>query len=497
MGMLVNYKMILVLLVVAGASSLYYFYFQGSSAPSKEYSVVLTAEGFSPPSLSIRKGDTVTFTTVLGKPFWPASDLHPTHGIYPEFDPREPVESDKFWSFTFKKTGTWKYHDHLFSSYRGVITVEDRKSISTSYSLSDCEGAENRLKCWEEMVDSTLDKKGLNATFELVADFYNAYPDFTPNCHDYTHKIGIAAYEKFAKGQEVELTPKTYYCGYGFYHGFMETLLHQGGKIEEAQKFCKYAGHKLASQTSDAEGACYHGIGHGTVDGGDPTSWGNPQKMIEPGIKMCEYVSKEQPHLYRCVTGVYNAIEILSTDPKYNLSMMVKNPFWLCPSQPDAYKEGCYTNMLPALFRFAGNDFSKMAKVIEKLPSDGDKESLALLGHTVKEMVMLSLFYDYIMLNLREPDYNIGHGIGLCRSLAPDLRLSCIEGLAGGHMKFGEPEREHIKGLAFCGSRILQEDEKSSCHKYILTRLRIWYSPDKTKAICQEIPAQYREFCPR
>lgn len=91
---------------------------------SPSHIIILEETGFSPQQLTINKGDSITFKTTRGKPFWPASDLHPTHGIYPEFDPQEPIDLDKSWSFTFKKSGSWRFHDHLSPFYRGTITVK-------------------------------------------------------------------------------------------------------------------------------------------------------------------------------------------------------------------------------------------------------------------------------------------------------------------------------------------------------------------------------------
>ncbi|MBI3577180.1 cupredoxin domain-containing protein [Candidatus Gottesmanbacteria bacterium] len=85
--------------------------------------ITLTEAGFEPATVTITQGTTVTFKTTRGDAFWPASDLHPTHDIYPEFDPKEPTDANKTWSFKFDKVGTWKYHDHLFPYYRGTITV--------------------------------------------------------------------------------------------------------------------------------------------------------------------------------------------------------------------------------------------------------------------------------------------------------------------------------------------------------------------------------------
>lgn len=87
--------------------------------------VTLSKDGFSPSELFVRVGETVAFRSVTGDLFWPASNLHPSHLMYPEFDPEEPVEPDAVWSFTFTKVGEWKYHDHLAPYYTGVITVTE------------------------------------------------------------------------------------------------------------------------------------------------------------------------------------------------------------------------------------------------------------------------------------------------------------------------------------------------------------------------------------
>lgn len=86
--------------------------------------VVLTSEGFSPAEVTLKAGDQIQFKTTTGKAFWPASDLHPTHGIYPEFDPQTGIRSDEVWHFQFLKSGRWKYHDHLSPQFKGVIVVE-------------------------------------------------------------------------------------------------------------------------------------------------------------------------------------------------------------------------------------------------------------------------------------------------------------------------------------------------------------------------------------
>ena len=101
-----------------------FYYFSVISKSTQEFKIVLGSDGFKPESLTINKGDMVVFTTIADKPFWPASDLHPSHTIYPEFDPKKPIEASGSWSFRFDKKGNWKFHDHLFPLYRGIIIVK-------------------------------------------------------------------------------------------------------------------------------------------------------------------------------------------------------------------------------------------------------------------------------------------------------------------------------------------------------------------------------------
>ena len=98
--------------------------FQTTLPQGQIHEIVLGENGFTPNEITIKPGDSIKFTTELNEPFWPASNLHPTHGIYPEFDPQRPIEATSSWTFQFLKLGIWKYHDHLNPYLRGTIIVE-------------------------------------------------------------------------------------------------------------------------------------------------------------------------------------------------------------------------------------------------------------------------------------------------------------------------------------------------------------------------------------
>lgn len=87
------------------------------------HEMVLGEDGYTPRDITITQGDTIEFSTNLDEPFWPASNVHPTHRIFSEFDPKEPVPASETWSFTFNRVGEWGYHDHLAPIHTGTITV--------------------------------------------------------------------------------------------------------------------------------------------------------------------------------------------------------------------------------------------------------------------------------------------------------------------------------------------------------------------------------------
>lgn len=83
-----------------------------------------TDGGYIPGTLNIKKGETVTFINKSKRSMWVASDNHPTHTIYSEFDQKGLSRAGETYSFTFENIGEWQYHDHLNPRADGTIIVE-------------------------------------------------------------------------------------------------------------------------------------------------------------------------------------------------------------------------------------------------------------------------------------------------------------------------------------------------------------------------------------
>ena len=90
---------------------------------------------FTPASITVAKGGTVTFTDTSGR-MWVAADSHPAHSGYdgssraqhcaPGYTGAAPFDQctgSSSYSFTFTKIGSWPYHDHINDSAGGVVVV--------------------------------------------------------------------------------------------------------------------------------------------------------------------------------------------------------------------------------------------------------------------------------------------------------------------------------------------------------------------------------------
>lgn len=110
-----------------------------SPSPVVSSKIVTYADsGYTPNTITIKKGETVVWKNESGASMWTASAVHPTHKAYsgtdiaacgtqtllPMFDSCAGVASGQSWSFKFDNVGTWGYHNHLNSSHWGKVVVE-------------------------------------------------------------------------------------------------------------------------------------------------------------------------------------------------------------------------------------------------------------------------------------------------------------------------------------------------------------------------------------
>lgn len=86
--------------------------------------VSMTDTGFSPATITIAVGSTVNFVNDGQALHWPASAVHPIHGILPAFDSERGIATGDTYSFSFTEAGSWNFHDHLNPQFTGTVVVE-------------------------------------------------------------------------------------------------------------------------------------------------------------------------------------------------------------------------------------------------------------------------------------------------------------------------------------------------------------------------------------
>lgn len=93
-------------------------------ATIEEPIVELSDSGFSPATVTVKQGQKVKFVNSSAGKMSVASNPHPTHTIYPEFDQYKTSQRGMAqFEFTFEKVGTWGYHNHANPSQTGTIIV--------------------------------------------------------------------------------------------------------------------------------------------------------------------------------------------------------------------------------------------------------------------------------------------------------------------------------------------------------------------------------------
>jgi plastocyanin len=458
------------------------------------HTVTLGGTGFEPSELTINLGDTVRFTTTRSKPFWPASNLHPTHEIYPQFDPKHPIAANDTFSFKFDQAGSWRYHDHLYPGFTGVINVVGGNVKGTSL---DCKSPklhdDEKDQCYRYAIIDALEKNGVKAAFEKLRELYDKDPKIFADrggCHLYAHDIGDHAYGLYLKNKDlshIEINDESVWCGHGYYHGFLEHLFREHPNIDEGRSLCRYIISKLPSIPSLREN-CYHGLGHGLIPEPPASSaWGNPQAMIEPALAGCDILSPTHDELetLECLEGAFNVLADWIANKRYGISQP-EDSLWLCPTQSSYFhKYACYYELSMRIRSIKETGLAKIAELyVNKIEDD-----------RIAAMIMDNIAASTITASLLENDYN--PYILDCQKIQDRLRQQCLVGLVGGIMAEAVPDEEHLKAIKICNSPVLEPKYLGLCFEHLVERLRRFYPEARVEEVCAGFPEVAHKYCPK
>jgi len=460
-----------------------------------EYLIELHEDGFYPKELTINLGEVVKFTTLTGRPFWPASDFHPIHTIYPEFDPKNPISPNESWSFKFEKIGKWRLHDHLAPYYTGIINVVDGDNVDNL----DCTNLDKnndktiRDRCWNEMLFQALDDNGVKGAMQTLKKLYETSSVFTENgCHNWAHVIGDMAFDRSQyKENNIEswdFPIETTYCGYGFFHGVFEHFFRAHPDVKLAQKICNHLTDTLGKEIPRIRQTCFHGIGHGFMPEPPPVKiWGDPFAMMTKALQVCDSVSptNNEEENMECREGAFNVMANWMSEKKYGLKMNEEEPLQFCNDQKEkkvAY--ACFYEFGMRITNYAKDDLVKIARDYIKPSYDIE----------ISKMIIDSAAASLLERHLSDTSYN--YLVKECLQIPIIFKESCLSGLSGGFLAHGDPGQEYIKAIELCNSKELSESDKNICFNSLVHKFTMNYPKEKIDVvICPLLPARFQHYC--
>lgn len=449
---------------------------KNSFNPSPKIIIKMGEFGFNPQTNEISQGDVVVFENVGGKNHWPASNIHPTHEIYPEFDPRRSIPPKENWIFVFKKAGEWKFHDHISSEFSGVIVVNptvafdtgakeatlqdpeklrktDPKETAVNYFKKTVQSlTQARQKSLESvnMVNAVNDKEKLRSLLKDIGPskvMENLLNDSGGgsilDCHQEAHAIGKAAYELYGAKAFQEGNAS---CHSGYYHGVMEAFLAEKGTADLAlslKEICE----NFPTQFGKFE--CLHGVGHGVL------AYENYD--LPKAIETCNLLNTNYEQT-SCYGGVFmeNIVTAqgLGAIRGHGTKWTNKDPQFPCNgiSQNFDVQYQCYqmqTSWMLTLFNY---DFDKVAQECVKVRPDMVPVCFKSLGrdaagNTLRNLVKIveicgkvpktNNYYEQCAIGAVNVIVDFwGGGLtnqasGLCRLFVDSGKRACYSGLAG------------------------------------------------------------------
>ncbi len=127
------WKVILIYLLIGGLVyfAAYYFisYRRATSVspqlptPPTVQTIQITPSGYQPKTLTIKLGDVVSWTNQSSVTANVSSNPHPTHSDYPPLNLGD-IPPGGSVSITFRKVGTYNYHNHLSPDQLGTVIVQ-------------------------------------------------------------------------------------------------------------------------------------------------------------------------------------------------------------------------------------------------------------------------------------------------------------------------------------------------------------------------------------
>ena len=471
--------------------------------------ITMNESGFHPELLTLKQGDIVLFTNAGESDHWPASDIHPTHTIYPGsninkcestphgFDACKGVLPGESWNFTFRIGGEWRCHDHLAPELRCTISVEEDSLTANENGKEDLRlELLPRLRAIITRVYYTLFPGKLNERLETLDPFVLTKNDTQllywlhilgpekamqwllehsgggslVDCHQPAHQIGRIAYalkggKAFEKGDAS--------CHSGYYHGAMERLLTEKGTLDLAatiEDTCKIF------DTDFGRFECLHGVGHGVMA---YHGYDLPEALTSCDKLNTTFAARS------CYGGVFmeNIITGLGIGavPDHDTDWLSDDPYFPCNALDSRYElqHDCYQMQTSWMLKLYDYDFDRVAETclgapLQMKPICFRSYGRDAAGHTLRDPAAMTKLCSKV---LDEENY----------------REECIRGGVNVIIDFWGSALEG-QAAEFCSIQL--GDEKNSCYAILAARLPELFPGEEDLArACDHFESSFRQNC--
>lgn len=303
--------------------------------------------------------------------------------------------------------------------------------------------------CWNDAVRKMAAASDIPGALGLTEKIATENAAGAAGCHSLAHAVGETAFLLFVEKKPFEIGDGAGVCGYGFYHGFLEKMVHSTGDSKEAAAFCDYA--DRATGDRDAAAQCFHGIGHGLV--ADPAAIPSLKEAVPAALAACSAIAPDEERYFRCASGVFNAWSIAYSSHPDLFPEDPALPFQFCAEQSARNKPACYGNLNVAIAKLAHNDFGPALGLTLKLAES------TYLDPTVRYLAAYFVSFSAG-----------GDPAGAAERLAPhcaflpdSAQMNCVIGIAHGYLELGGTEA-HGHARKFCEAVAAYGEE---CAQYV------------------------------
>jgi len=427
-----------------------------------KYVIKMTKNGFEPSDLSIEQNSIIEFKNEDNKDHWPASDVHPTHQIYPEFDPQKGVSPGQSWKFQFKKNGVWKFHDHLFPHIKGSIAVTGKNQVNQisqetskdkikhivsnvidyfkklfkvdkKINKADFVKLDSTKK--QEILKNMAKKDGVEKTWVFLKESFKDQTGSEGEIHDLAHLAGNLIFD--AKGLSgLGLCDSTF--AFGCFHGFLDkAFLESLDKLNEAQKSCEQIGQGINGPVA----SCIHGIGHGVASFYRTSD-------INNSLKACDRLTQGAQY---CYDGVFMEFSRNAVPNFYKTD----DPLYPCDSLDEKFVFSCGRNLPVVLITRFNKSFDDVINICNMAQSQNLKNSC-----------FDALGFNAVARSQNNPDIIID----LCGKIEnQEFKTRCIKAAAG-ELIFQNLPNWKENAPKVCNT--LSDDAKNFCLDYLQTIIK-------------------------